>query len=250
MKLIDPGEWIQMVQITSTVRGESGGHLSFLFPLWLRITAKATSFSAHVFVTRIDPCLSTYFESLNVNRKLREPGTPIWRIWHCPDGITDVWFGFRTTQKTGPVVPAETSPHRSWSRPPVTVPPCSSGQPGRCLGQHPLAEWLSVERLHWKPVTGTWTPYAPYMHFLILQMVDVFLLHSPLRITAPRSSYTSLHNADRTGIFSKGRQQRETCLSLLPIMKGCVSSCGHCRDHKVRCSVSSKNTDYNTGSDG
>lgn len=65
-----------MVQMASTMGEGSREDFSFLFPLGLRIAAKATSHYAHVFVTRMDPRLCTYFELLNVNSKLESLALP------------------------------------------------------------------------------------------------------------------------------------------------------------------------------
>lgn len=140
-------------------------------------------------------------------------------------------------QKTGLVVTTETP--SSWSGPPSNVLPCSSKQPG----------WSSGLALTCRMTTQLKASYWYTEYFCTLHAFSgfldglCFLLHSPLRITASKSFYSSLHNAENTGIFSRKEGSNvKSCLSLLTIMKGHVNSSGRCRDHRVRCSVSRKNS--------
>lgn len=110
---------------------DSGGDLSFLIPLWLRITAKATSFSVHAFVTRLHPCLFSCFESLNVNGKLESLTLSSEKYDSFQMGLQMSDLG-SVLQKTGPVVTTETRLKSVWASSNVPL-HCSSRQPGWSL---------------------------------------------------------------------------------------------------------------------
>lgn len=101
---------------------DSGGDLSFLIPLWLRITAKATSFSIHAFVTRLHPCLFACFESLNMYRTLESLALSSEKYDSFQMGLQTSGLG-SVLQKTGPVVPTET-PLRGFGPGPPLISPC------------------------------------------------------------------------------------------------------------------------------
>lgn len=89
--------------------------------------------------------------------------------------------------------------------------------------------------------------FASIAHFLVIQIVYIFLFQSPLGITA----HESYHNSciiQSPVVFSPKEGSDVKCrLSTFRIVKGCVSSCAHCRDHKMRCSAGSKNSSLKHG---